>query len=183
MPLEAIRKRIEQEAAAEKSRIESEAKKAADAVIAQAKADAEAALRRARADALANAEARKRDFTTSMEIEANGIVSAAMEEHIDSVMKAFSGRVRKALQKRERDIIKRAIEGFTATVPREKACARLDGRYSDLAKGFGRVEKANIKGVVLSSLDGTIRADATIDGLLAANAESIRRILSKGMYG
>ncbi len=183
MPLEAIRKRIEQESAAEKSRIESEAKKAADAIIAQAEAGADASLRRAMEEAQANAEARKRDFTTSMEMEANGIVSAAKEEHIDSAMKAFSGHVKKVLQKRERDIIKRAIEEFTATVPREKACARLDGKYSELAKGFGKVEKANIKGVALSSLDETIRADATIDGLLAANAESVRRILSKGMYG
>ncbi len=183
MPLEAIRKRIEQESAAEKSRIESEARTAADAIIAQAKADAEAALRSAKADAQANAEARKRDFTTSMEMEASSIVSAAMEEHIDSMMKAFSGQVRKVLQKRERDIIRRAIEGFTSTVPREKACARLDGKYAELAKGFGKVEKAKIKGVVLSSLDGTVRADATIDGLLSANSESIRRMLSKGMYG
>ncbi len=184
MALEELRKEIEHEANADASTLEKESIAECERILSDARQVAVEAKKNAKEKATKEAEQKRSDALTAIDIESGSIISSAKEDCINSTTKQFLQIVERKLNAREQDIIKAAIKRFSLVVPPNNAVAKLDKRNANLLKASGiRVESSNVRGVFLSSEDGKVNTDATIDGLIRSNSESVRRILSKGMFG
>lgn len=184
MALDELRKNIERDARAEAARIDKEGESESQRIIAEATRKAEGIKKKAQEGALADVELRKRDTLIELEMEAGNMLAAAKEDNIERQQRQFVEVVKRRLYKREPEIIKSAVKNFSSVVPLESATIRIDKKNASLVKAPGaKVEHDNIHGVVLVSLDGKVTADATVEGLIESNAETIRGILTGGLFG
>lgn len=184
MPLEELQKSIEQEAKATASKMQTEADSESERIVAASKEAAAALKKKSKEDALAEVAQKEKDTLTALEIETSNILSTAKEESISRYLKEFDAVIKKKLQAKQKDIIKSALRSFSDVVPLQQATVKIDRKNVDLVKeAVANIEYANIDGIVISSADKRINADATVDGLMESNADAARRILSKGMFG
>jgi len=184
MALEELRRDIEHEARLAASKLDSEGEAEAKAIVENAKKSANEMRKKAIEGANAEAEQRKRENLIALEMELSSMLSAAKEESLDRQMKQFGALVAKRLQASEQSLIKSALKSFSELMPLEHSVIRIDKRNAQLAKQYGsEIESAEIKGIVISSPDKKITADASIDGLLESHKDTMRRILSKAMFG
>jgi vacuolar-type H+-ATPase subunit E/Vma4 len=184
MALEELRRDIEHEARLAASKLEKEGDAEAATIIGNAKKSAETARKKAVEEAKLEAEHRKRDGLVSLETDISSMLSSAKEESIDRQMGQFGALVAKRLQASEQSLIKSAIASFSELMPLENSVIRIDKRNAHLVKHHGaRIESAQIKGVVITSADKRVTADASIDGLIGSHGDEIRRTLSKAMFG
>jgi|GEM_PF-1626622 vacuolar-type H+-ATPase subunit E/Vma4 len=184
MALEELRRRIEQDARAAAAKLEKEGDDEAKRMLDEARERAGKAKRAARERAQAEAEQRFNEMLTALETESGSILSAAREECVERELRPFRAAVRRKLQAREHDIIRSALKSFSAIMPLEQSFVKVDKRNAALAEGAARIEyEDGMHGIVLASPNRRVTVDATIDGIMASNADSIRRILAKGMFG
>ncbi len=183
MALEELKAEIEHEAKIESSRIEKDSESEAQRIISEARKRAEGIMKASEESSAAKAEQRRLDYLSSLDEEMSAIISEAMTEAVDASMEAFLPLVREKLEAAEQEIIKSALERFGRVVPLKQAVATVDKRNDSLVKGVGSIEHSDVNGILLSSKDGSITADATIESLLASNSDAARRALYRGMVG
>ncbi len=184
MALDELRRRIEHGARAEAAGIEKEAEAQAARAIDEAREMAAAMKRKAHESAMEEAGFKKKDAHVELEDEIESMLAAAREEAVEGQLGEVVEAVKAKLEQRERDIIKSAIAEFLRTAHMGQAVVKINGKNDDLVgKSVAKVEHANIKGVSVSSLDGKITADATVEGLAEANADAIKRELAAALFG
>ena len=183
MALDELRKSIEREAREQASKIQKETDAEVERILREARDKASAIRKHAKETSLSEAEQRRRDEKTSLELQANTIIYEAMESVIEREMPEFVRFTVRALEETERDVIRFALKMFSAVAPLKGATVRINRKHAELADNSGaNVVPADMHGVVVSSADGKIRADATPDSIIASNMDVMRRILSKGMF-
>ena len=179
MALEELRRNIEHEAKAAASRLDRESEHECNAILEKAKSLASDAKKKAKEDATAEVERKKRDLLMELDMEAGSILSGAREDNIDRHLSQFNSTIERKLYVKEAEIIREALKRFSSLMPLEQAIVKIDRKNVKLVKAYGKLEEAKIRGVLLSSFDHRVAADATIEGLMHSNAGIIRRVLSK----
>lgn len=183
MALDELRERIERDAKAEASRIGREAEAEAGRVLGAARKEAAEAKKRARESAERESDEKAKDAKAALEDEIEGMLSSARQEAIGAQLAEFGEAVKDRLSLRERDIIRSAIAEFSRVARPEHSVIRISKRHADLAgRAIGKVEHAEMRGASISSLDGRVTADATVDGLAEANSDAIRRALAGRLF-
>jgi vacuolar-type H+-ATPase subunit E/Vma4 len=183
MPLEELQKSIEQEAKAAASKLQEEGDGESERILAAAKQAAAALKRSAKEKAVSEVTQRERDMLTEIENDTQSILSAAKEEAISKYVKPFDAAVRKKLQAKQKDMIKAALKNFSDVAPLRQASVKISKKNAALVEGLvANIEYADIDGIIVSSADKKITADATVDGLVESNADVARRILARGMF-
>lgn len=184
MALDMLQREIEAQARSEAGKIASEAESECDAIIGKAQKDAKSLKDSILENAKAESEQRRKDALISLDIESGSILANAKEERIDHELKGFMRILEERMLKREPGLVKAALERFVEVVPPERCVARTNKRNSKIVKPFGmELDYADVNGIVIESKDRKIRVDATINGTIESNAETIRRVLSKGIFG
>ncbi len=184
MALDELRRNIELEAEEAASKLEEEGESEYKKIIAEAKRKADTALKKAKADALSESEQKKNDIATSLDIETGGILSFAKEECINREMKQLVLAVKSKLDERQTEIINTALERFSESVPLHQTIAKLDKRHAGAVKApVAKVEYEDMDGVILTSIDGKVMADATLEGIVGSNSDLIRRALAMELFG
>ncbi len=184
MALDELRRNIERDARAEASRIERDSDSSTKKTIGEAERAAGEIKKKAEENALAEVELKRKDMLIELEMEASSIIDAAKEENVERQLKVFLAMIRKRLYLKEQEIIKSAIRNFSNVVALEHSRIRISRKNAGLVKVQGaKIEPEEIRGVFLVSADGKVAADATIDGLVEANAEAIRGVLAGGLFG
>ncbi len=184
MALDELRRRIEHDAKAEASRIDGETEAAAERIVEGARRESAEIKARVRESAEKEAELKRKDAKASLEDEVETMLSSARVEAIESQLAEFSESVKDRLSLREREIIKSAIAEFSKVARPEHSVVRISKKHADLVgKSTGKIEHDDIRGAVISSIDGKVTADATIDGLAETNSDAIRMSLARGLFG
>ena len=183
MALEELSRNIEHDAKLAASKMNAEGESAAKAILDEATHKAGAARKMAKADAHEEVEQRKRDMLIALEIEAGNILSMAKEECTDTELRQLVAAVKKRLQAREQEVIKSALKNFSTIVPLKDSMARVSKRNANIVRSsVAKIVPEELQGVILSSTDGRVSVDASVDGLVGSNAETIRRVLSKELF-
>jgi vacuolar-type H+-ATPase subunit E/Vma4 len=185
MALDELRRDIEKEARSTASQLDREGESEAKTIIGDAKRLADDMRKKAIADAHAVVEQRKRDALIAVEIEVSGILSNAREESVDSELVLFKTLIAKRMRGSEEALIKYAIRNFLEIVPKSNSLATVGKKYAHLAEQqhIAKIKHADTSGIILSSLDGRISADASVDGLIETRGDVIRGALSKAKPG
>ncbi|MGD0729110.1 MAG: hypothetical protein ABR981_03475 [Candidatus Micrarchaeaceae archaeon] len=179
MALDELTRNIEQEAKAEASRLGKEASSESSAIIENAKKLADALKKKRKEEAEVEVDNKKRDVASALEIESNEILSSAREESVDRHLPQLNAIIKKKFSAKESEIIKNALKRFSDIMPLDNAIVKIDKSNAKLVKANAKIENASITGVVITSSDGKVKADATIESLMDSNLDAIRRILSK----
>ncbi len=184
MALEELRRDIEHEARLAAAKLDKEGDAEAKVILDRANGSADETKKRALESAGDEAEQRKREGLITLEMELSAMLSSAKEESLKRQMRDFNALVAKRLQASEQSLIKSALKNFSGLMPLDEALIRIDKRNAELVKQYkAKVEYTQIRGVVITSLDGRVTADASVEGLLESHKDTVRRVLSKAMFG
>ncbi|MDE1871154.1 MAG: hypothetical protein KGI06_02850 [Candidatus Micrarchaeota archaeon] len=184
MALDKLQKEIEEQAKSEAGRIADEGDAECAHIIEKAESDAKSLSDGIMDNARGESEQRRKDTSISLDIEIGSILTGAREERISRELKRFLPVLEARMRKSEGNLIKSALKRFSDVVPPELCTAKVDRRNEEIVKPYGMdVDHESIDGIIIESKDKRIRVDATISGTIGSNAETIRRVLSKGMFG
>lgn len=185
MPLNEIKRNIEDSAKKEAKSIRESAEKERDAVL-EAAMEQVRAIRKAANDAISDELLRlQKEYGASADLESKNIMLAARQVALDAELNS----VRNALIKRIRahpgyaKIFKNAVKGAVSLYPDKNftvVTAKADTKLVD-QKGV-RVEAGDVKaGLVIYSNDKAVKIDATVDKLVDSRMDEIRSIMLEHM--
>lgn len=184
MALDRLRNEIEEQAKAEAASIVGEGEKEANSIIGSAKRKADEIYDGIRNDALKEAEQRRKDVLISLEMEVSSMIANAKEERINHELKGFIAVIAKSMRNKQAQLIKAAAKRFSEVMPPEQCVARIGKDNAPILKQYGiEASYEKIDGVVIESRDKRVSMNATVDGTIESNTETVRRALSKGLFG
>ncbi|MDE1810949.1 MAG: hypothetical protein KGH66_02830 [Candidatus Micrarchaeota archaeon] len=186
MPLEEIKHEIEENARKEARRIREESRKECELVVSEARARAAAIVAEHERSLKAEIDLLNREYESSMEIGRKSAILAAMEEALEAEMRSIKRElVRKA----------RASPGYPKIFKSALKSAKemsTDGNYviatskKDIpliGKTTAKVEAREMSGgLMIYSQDRSVSIDATLDKLIDASEEQIRKVINAHLF-
>ncbi|MDE1868854.1 MAG: hypothetical protein KGH60_02715 [Candidatus Micrarchaeota archaeon] len=185
MPLNEIKRNIEDSAKKEAKSVRDSAEKERDSIL-EAAMEQVKEIRKAANDAISGElERLEREYKASAEFEERNIMLAARQAALEAELNS----VRNALVKRIKShpsypkLFKNAIKSAIALYPDKEftiVTAKSDTKLVD-QKGV-RVESGNVNGgLVIYSNDKSVRIDATVDKLVDSKMDEIRSMMLEHM--
>ncbi|MBI4210583.1 MAG: hypothetical protein HY544_03710 [Candidatus Diapherotrites archaeon] len=186
MGMENLRKSLMQEAQAEARKISAEAEKQAEKAIAEAKEKARAIIAGARQAAKESSEAQKAERLSAAQLKARKIVTEAKnrktEEALAMAWKEFSAIPE---SKGYEAFMKKAITGAEREFA-GKAVVRVREEDMKMAKRLSKgvsPEPARISGgAIVSSPDGKVSVDCSLEAMFEQKKEDIRKTIYLEMF-
>ncbi len=188
MSLEELRKSLVQEAKAEAKRITSAAEKDAWQKLAEARAEAARIVSQAREKAGREAAAEKNERASAAQLRARKTLSEAQNrvlgQGLQKIWKEFS-----ALPERKAEyekLLKRLISHAEREIGKGAVVA-VNARDQGLARKFSKntsKQAAQISGgAVVSSADGTISVDSSLESVFGQNEDELRKLVYTEIFG
>ncbi len=183
MSLESITRKILEDARARAAAIDKEAKDAEDSIIGEAREKARSILEQGKSDASAEAARIAAEAKAGAEIEANALLLEARGSATERELQGVLDIARRELVKnRMAAILESSVKQFkrlNSGMPKIAA----DRRSAALLKGRGySMEQGSADGFVLSSSDGSLSLDATVDSIVRHEADAARGLVSAELF-
>ncbi len=183
MSLEAIRKSILGEAESKAKAEQSEASSEAEKMVKEAESKAKALLKQAEAEAKAEETRMRNEAAAGLETERNAMVIEAKGKVVEKVLDSVKGQVERNIKSSNMDrMFKAAMKQFSELGDADDAVIRTSKKNAALMKGRHNVEYTNVDGFVISTDDGKISLNATVDALVEGKTEEIRKIVSEEVF-
>ncbi|MDE1762254.1 MAG: hypothetical protein KGH78_03635 [Candidatus Micrarchaeota archaeon] len=184
MSLHEIRDDILKEAEAKASVISDEGRSEASRILSEAKDSAKRIRDSSKKEISERTHMMRREHQAGVEIERNNTLLLAKEDAIDalvgSVKREVVANIMKAGYER---IVKKAISTARELSGETALIIKADSANQKLLGKLGyRAEAGDAKGVVITTRDGSITVDASIDSIIERNEQSIRGAISKELF-
>ncbi|MGC8479607.1 MAG: hypothetical protein ACP5M9_02985 [Candidatus Micrarchaeia archaeon] len=151
-------------------------------IIREARKKAEEIIKEAKQEASNLSESILSEAKAESESESNAIIAMAVESRISSAIADMQDTAIKALLNKEKEIVKSAIKSFSKIVDIPSSTFESNKDNIELAKGFAKKLVNNkINGVILTSSDGSIVLDATVENILSSNIDKLRGVVQKNI--
>ncbi|HVC58378.1 MAG TPA: V-type ATP synthase subunit E [Candidatus Acidoferrales bacterium] len=186
MPLEDIKRDIEENARKEARRIHEESRKECELVLSDAKAKVSAIIDESQRSMKAELELLNREYASSIELGRKSAVLSAMEEALEAEMRSMrrelakKARASPAYEKLFKDAMKAGRQmagGDDFIVATSKKDVPLLGKTS------AKVEARDMEGgLMVYSRDRSMSIDATLDKLIESKQEEIRNEINSRLF-
>lgn len=183
MALDELIRKIDKETQDSVAEITGSAKKEAERIVDEARAKAAAIAAESKKDALEKAASRRREHESETGMEFDRIVQDAMSEAIEREETEIAILAKKELEASRNKIITDAVKRFSDVVPKETMVATASGQDKAILEKLDvNVKAGRTPGIILSSQDGSIRADLSLDKMLLRQQEMIRSLIAKELF-
>ncbi len=184
MSLDAIKKSILSEAGARASAIDDEASSEAKRILKEADERAKSIIGRAERDAKAEAERLAKESQAGAETEASAMMLEAKGAAVERALKKVSAQVERAVSKDySKKLLDSGLKQFKE-ISGDSPVIRTAKRNAGMLKGGKyRVEYEDIDGFILSTEDGKISLNATVQSVVGKSLDGARRLISKELFG
>ncbi len=183
MSLDAIRKSILGEAESKVKEEQGEADAEAERIVKEAQARAKEILKRGEDAARREEERMRLEAAAGLETERNTLVIEAKGRVVEQAL----AQVRREVERRVRAdglerILKSGVKQFAEASGGAEYVVRTSKRNASLVKGKQKVEYGDVDGFILSTPDGKLSLNATVETVVEYGIDGIRRMVADELF-
>ncbi len=184
MSLEAIRKNILAEAEGKAKAISAEASSEADAISSEAEVRAGSIVKNASEDAKREVERLWKESDAGLETEKNTMIVEARGAVLEHALKTVRSEAQRSLERENlQGILKSGLKQFSAVTGGSDAVIRTSKKNASLLNGrSNKVEYGDVDGFIISTPDGKISLNATVESIVDRELDTIRKLVADEIF-